>query len=942
MMTDPPFLLKPKRLSLIVQQPTRHRVDDEIFAHLGPATAVDALSASNGALRNYLASASAAERDFAIRTAIASRRIWEWVDELSDWDWPAAEGGSAGFENPNSTSRRLSFQVNAPKTGGVEYIGSLPALEVALYERRIDEISREMSDLEIEEIKTHVLVNHVLPLSRPNTPSPISGREKSSPSTYTKMGDLSVVVTTIVVQTLPNLAKLARLLRIWSIRLGVLQRIPALLYAMEDAEVGLKAGWTAVSKPLRRSVQVDGKGTVVQKPTLKRSDFEVMKKVLGKKVSTPGRILDAMLDSLEGMEETLPDSWLDRMEAVEYNYSDWVATCERKIRETEWSRSARSRKPVESPSPRDLSDVEESVASSASNGLPSGDSGIAITLPVPLKPSGGHAIPVDAHTAACESNSENDDSQLPTGDDSLARSIKASNLDDMHEDRGPETPSDQGSFDSNLAADSSTAADDSMLLQDKSITLEHDMSGVNRTMSTVGEEDEDEEEYETDLPKLRSSVRRNSGVSEGFSILPEDASRFDVSFSDAPEVSASPVVPRDRVREPNFVDDDSPPSSPPLQLDRETTPSELLDNLDITSNPEDDGSMFGKTLVEGSFVEDLDDSTSVSEVAGPMFRRDSTTSDKHLRQQISDIIESIPAKIKLSAEPPAVNLNPPDLQLPRLKKKPSKEPFRRSTSNLSSRTATPSFTLSPARTRPRHTRGQPEVRIYHLSRSTGEPPIKLFIRCVGERGERVMVRVGGGWADLSEYLKEYASHHGRRSAGTDKAARVEVQDVPRSSSSTASGMASGSSPLIRPASAAATATEKSPMTPLNIRKARRSVGAVNHDIPRLGPKTPATTSHPADAPSSEDSQHSRPNSRLSWVEEDSSFLGLAGPTGKKVEMSEENKAWVESVKERVRQVSGERKVSQPEERKRFGELGKVGGTKRLFRKGAENGPQTNK
>jgi hypothetical protein len=73
-------------------------------------------------------------------------------------------------------------------------------------------------------------------------------------------------------------------------------------------------------------------------------------------------------------------------------------------------------------------------------------------------------------------------------------------------------------------------------------------------------------------------------------------------------------------------------------------------------------------------------------------------------------------------------------------------------------------------------------------------------------------------------------------------------------------------------------------------------------------------------------------------------------------MSEENKAWVESVKEKVRLASGERKVSgsqphhqvlhhqpppqpqqplQPDEynRGKFGELGKVGGTKRLFRQG---------
>ncbi|EEY17988.1 conserved hypothetical protein [Verticillium alfalfae VaMs.102] len=47
-------------------------------------------------------------------------------------------------------------------------------------------------------------------------------------------------------------------------------------------------------------------------------------------------------------------------------------------------------------------------------------------------------------------------------------------------------------------------------------------------------------------------------------------------------------------------------------------------------------------------------------------------------------------------------------------------------------------------------------------------------------------------------------------------------------------------------------------------------------------------------------------------------------------MSEESKAWVESVKQKVRIASGERK---PAEDGRFGDMGRVGGTKRLFRKG---------
>ena len=77
-------------------------------------------------------------------------------------------------------------------------------------------------------------------------------------------------------------------------------------------------------------------------------------------------------------------------------------------------------------------------------------------------------------------------------------------------------------------------------------------------------------------------------------------------------------------------------------------------------------------------------------------------------------------------------------------------------------------------------------------------------------------------------------------------------------------------------------------------------------------------------------------------------MGMAGPRAKQIEMSEESKAWVESVKAKVRIASGDtRKPSQSDagggpvpgptslvDGGKFGEMGKVGATKRLFRKQA--------
>src|SRR5204863_3483799 len=123
---------------------------------------------------------------------------------------------------------------------------------------------------------------------------------------------------------------------------------------------------------------------------------------------------------------------------------------------------------------------------------------------------------------------------------------------------------------------------------------------------------------------------------------------------------------------------------------------------------------------------------------------------------------------------------------------------------LRATSASPSFTLAPAyakNPRPRAKGGNPDIKLYHLHRSSGEAPIKLFVRLVGENGERVMVRVGGGWADLGEYLKEYATHHGRRPVTESK---VEIQDIAPKLSSISSGSASyangRSTPVSRPGS----------------------------------------------------------------------------------------------------------------------------------------------
>jgi hypothetical protein len=219
-----------------------------------------------------------------------------------------------------------------------------------------------------------------------------------------------------------------------------------------------------------------------------------------------------------------------------------------------------------------------------------------------------------------------------------------------------------------------------------------------------------------------------------------------------------------------------------------------------------------------------------------------------------------------------------------------------------------------------------------------------------------MVRVGGGWADLGEYLKEYASHHGRRTVADND--RVEIQDLPPRSVSNSSTISSSAtlrgtgrdSPVSRPHSVLERPIDR-PGSSLNIRKARKSTGeseSVSRGNDTRSPSTPLPninrrsyetppSAAGSEASSSGTGQSLRSSSRLSWTEEDSS-LGLAGPKSKKVVISEKDQEWVESMKEKVRLASAEKerrnreREASSQRRTSFGEMEKVGGTKRLFRK----------
>ncbi|KAL1889430.1 hypothetical protein Sste5346_008914 [Sporothrix stenoceras] len=930
--------------------PTRQHFQqhvDDLISQLTPATAVSALRFPTGPLKACLDTATATEQSFAMRAALAASSIQEWLDELIEWQWPEG-GGSGGFEEPvhrrgklfastSPTSSRpvpRTFSPPSPITperqvlrtssrtsdagGERSWMGSLRAEDVALYGERIIEIGHEIDDLEVEDMKQHVLHHHILPFSPPGTPS-LGGRPRSSSvstANFTKMDDLSAVVTAIVLQALPLLSKLVRLLDVWRIRLLVLKKIPSYLASLAAAEVAIQSAWNAVY-PGSKDGSPSQLMNLSNGPTLRREEFAIMKSVVEGKVSKAARTTDFLLDTLDGWEDTIPEQWIDRIDAAERDYGEWVVLCERKIRESDWKKVTVNRPSLSPPLP--IHDAA-SVAPPAVPGSPTAKG--KREAPEKLY----NMAPLDSRPTTPDIDVPKTRNMFPILPRTPPRALSAaSSLESLrsepelpsfhianHDDDDTELDSPSASVihvsDALLPSDTDLASDD-LVARSYSDDVVDDIPDLGETSGITETEDlEDcqaaDASPSSSPPDFRASIRST------------------VTFNDMPTVAEipgeeSPTGPEMPV-DSSFMFDDMVNDDSELPL-----PQEMPSYMDSPGSPASPASINSRRMSVGS-------------------------EDDQLQQQISEILESIPAKIHLASQPsPSFShLNPPDFKLPRKPKAPTDS--TRSLSSMSSRSMTPSFLLAPAYSRnprPRQQKGNQEIKLYHLSRSTGEAPIKLFIRLVGENGERVMVRVGGGWADLTEYLKEYASHHSRRSKSGGES-KIEIRDLPLSSSVAASlNSRFGSSPPSRPGSALD--SPAAAMTPLNIRKTRRptsamgdtSIGSINNDSSVLGknPRTPlaSMTKPSTDTPPSDNSTRSRSSSRLSWTEEDSS-LGMSGPRAKNIEMSEESKAWVESVKERVRIASGERRVSDQLEGK-FGEIGKVGGTKRLFRKGPSTG-----
>ncbi|KFZ00610.1 hypothetical protein V501_10594, partial [Pseudogymnoascus sp. VKM F-4519 (FW-2642)] len=322
------------------RSPTRSRITDDIFEDLSPARILERFTSASGELAKSIEASTPDQKQFGIRAAVASKKIEEWANEVGGWPWPSV--GADGFVMPEKTygifgdpkEDDMGLEEEADTK---EYWGSLPAPLVELYSNRVSEIFDDMFDLDIEEIKNKVL-DLVATDAQPSTAT----GENSRPTTpvkskYTRLDTFTGMITHTVLDSLPKLHRLRLLLDVWSIRIDILRDIPSTLESLRDADTMLQSAWASL-----QATNSSG-----EEMMLTRSDYETMQVALGETISDTGKMIDSMLDRLDGRVDTVPGPWLDQMDAVETDYGNWTIAAERKVQEGEWAVKAAKKAELE-------------------------------------------------------------------------------------------------------------------------------------------------------------------------------------------------------------------------------------------------------------------------------------------------------------------------------------------------------------------------------------------------------------------------------------------------------------------------------------------------------------------------------------------------------------------------------------------------------------------
>lgn len=972
----------------LLRTPSRrqHFTESEInplLSDLSPSSTLEALAATDAVplgkrnrgqsfIQRSVASASTSERAWGIKAALASKKLHEWHQELAGWPWNGYEGGD---RHGGSSEEE-------------EYWGCIPARTVKHYEERIETIRDDMETLEVEDLKNYVRNTY-------GSRQAASYGPTSFGTGYDHLDDFTAVITATIVQALPTLSRLNTLLNIWSTRLLVLRQVPTFIRDLADCQESTLSAWIAVGKPdistAKRKAEFSRKVFSEVQAVLQDQISQ-----LGRRLDLMLDLLEASEDTLpapwiDGMDELEVEysTWVVKAEELVLNNEMDVGSQGRSEKHlAEDSPISKATSDTEHVTPfmdveAQLDGIQQRVDIDFDKGLNHAYEGTLLESvvdgqmksrfdqkdinPGPMaEQKGQHDLaertrevpPRMSHkppplTLQTHSRHESTTSSEADSDISYAGSavsdyfsnksspeildasvveyvgspgfksptwsipeprtsldIAAGRRWSQQTERaemklqiglpsGVVSPSSQRSRASTFVPETGVSKDQELLDGDRVDPLRP--SGHMRTRSASVQSIEvipkseirqvlvrRSESYSSASSGLRHSETAQSPLSpvpgsagkDAETIYSNEAGSESSTFLSSAEAQMDPEEP---------VTESLPPLVPSKSRHRFEQVSDLA-----PGSP--------SIRVHQKKSSDIPSGASAATTSSIPARIAPTSMDDQLEARISSILVNIPAHIRLTTGP---GPDAPEV-IPSNMSSTPKTPaarwpsFRMTQAQI---TPPPTMTLAPAQpksSKQKSQNGEPEIKLYHLHQQGKDAPIKLFVRLVGEAGERVMVRIGGGWADLGEYLKEYANHHGRRTASDS---RFDIQSLQ-------------SSPLSSQVS-----SSSRPTTPSS------SKDTFGHGLKR-GRSTPVQFDTPK-TPISDPSLRPPSRSTTSWsgMDEDSPSLGLAGPKTKKVDISPRKQQWVDEMLDQARQGGAEK----------MGDLGKVGGTKRVFFKRRTDG-----
>ncbi|KAK4548046.1 hypothetical protein LTR36_010766 [Oleoguttula mirabilis] len=316
---------------------------DPLLRDLSPTTTLRAFSSEpprpsdkhDSAFSANFDSASNSERALGAKAAQTCLDLRSWTRELQRWEWLGT------FDGPEPARKRMrmsGLSTLSTRTGATateddehdehELWGSLPAQAVQAYEQRTAEIGQQLDEMDVEQLKDFVLSAHRRAGSGRASLDDSIGAIGAA-TDLRRLDDFTALITATILQALPYLSCLHRLLDVWTMRLSVLRKTPLYLHDLQQARTDLDHGWAAIAVS---PASAQGSPSA----SFTRETMTEMQSVIQQQVWGLGRRLDGFLDELEGREETVPEAWIEDFEDLETAYGDWVVQAERKVLENEW------------------------------------------------------------------------------------------------------------------------------------------------------------------------------------------------------------------------------------------------------------------------------------------------------------------------------------------------------------------------------------------------------------------------------------------------------------------------------------------------------------------------------------------------------------------------------------------------------------------------------